>query len=206
MSGLLLGDGEQAAMRVGILALQGAVAEHAQALERCHVEVTVVKRVEQLEGLCGLVLPGGESTTVGKLMVRYGFAAAISDAARRGMGIFGTCTGLILMAKHVEGSEHPWLDLMDIDVKRNAYGRQIDSFEQDIDIPLLGSVPFRAIFIRAPYISSVAAPCVALATEGSRIVLAQQGRMLAAAFHPELTDDLRIHKHFLSMIAQQTCI
>ena len=187
-------------MRVGVLALQGAVAEHVAALVACGVDVVAVKRVQHLEGLRGLVIPGGESTTVSKLMATYGLDEAIVGAVERGMGLFGTCTGLILMAKEVDGQDQAGLQLVDIAVRRNAYGRQVDSFEECLDIPVLGPEPFRAVFIRAPYISRLWGDAKELAAEHGHVVLAQQGRMLVAAFHPELTEDLRIHRYFLTML------
>lgn len=187
-------------IKIGVLGLQGAVAEHVKALSACGVETSIVKRAEQLEGLKGLVIPGGESTTVGKLLEIYGLDKAIIDAVGNGMGLFGTCTGLILMAKDIDGSGQPRLGIMDICAKRNAYGRQVDSFEADIPIPSVGSEPFRTIFIRAPYIDRVWGKAEALAYENDKIILAKQDKMLAAAFHPELTNDLRVHKLFLSMV------
>lgn len=158
-----------------------------------------VKYVRDLEGLDGLILPGGESTTLGKLMAKHGLDAAIKERAEAGLPVYGTCAGLILLARDIPGSEQPRLGLMDITVKRNAYGRQVDSFETDLDIPALGETPFRAVFIRAPYIEAVGPGVEVLAEHGGKIVAARQGRYLVSAFHPELTGDPRLHAYFLEM-------
>jgi 5'-phosphate synthase pdxT subunit len=187
-------------VKIGVLALQGAIAEHIDSLKKCNVDAIPVKKVTQLDDLDGLVIPGGESTTVGKLMVKYGFDLAINEHINRGMAVFGTCTGLILLAKDIDGSEQPRLGVMNIKVKRNAYGRQVDSFQTDIEIPVLGDKRFPAVFIRAPYIESVSGNTTVLSELDGKVVFAQEGKLLAAAFHPELTDDLRVHRYFLSII------
>lgn len=184
-------------MKIGVLALQGAVREHCNSLKRCGVEPVEVKYKEQLNEVGGLIIPGGESTTVGKLLVRHEMLGLLTDMGRKGFPIFGTCTGLILLAKEINGSDQPRLGLMDITVERNAFGRQIASFEADLDIPVIGPSPFRAVFIRAPYITKVGEDVEVLAQMDGKILLAQQGPLLAAAFHPELTTDLRIHQYFL---------
>lgn len=189
----------KAALRVGVLDLQGAVREHLNALERCGAVAVPVKRIEQLDDLAGLVVPGGESTAIGRLMDEYGFLDAL-----RGWGrpIFGTCAGLILLAREINGSTQPWLGLMDIRAERNAFGRQRESFEADLAVSALGDDPFRAVFIRAPYIQQVGPEVQVLARLGDKVVLARQGDLLAAAFHPELTNDLRLHRYFLDFLAQ----
>lgn len=187
-------------MKVGILGLQGAIREHQWALERCGVQPVIVKYNQDLDGLAGLIIPGGESTTVGKLLVRYGMLEAIQEKVNQGMGIFGTCTGMILLAKEIKGSNQPRLGVMDLTIERNAFGRQIDSFETDLAIPALGDAPVHAVFIRAPYASAAGPDVDVLAKIGDKIVFARQGRHLAAAFHPELTEENRVHQYFLSMI------
>ena len=190
-------------MRLGILDLQGDVREHRHQLERAGAEVVSVRYVEDLQGLEGLVLPGGESTTVGKLLDRHGLFEPLRQAVRGGLGILGTCTGLILLAREITGSDQPRLGVMDIRVQRNAFGRQRASFEADLDIPVLGEAPFRGVFIRGPVIESVGPDVEVLARIPEGIVLARQGKLLACAFHPELTRDLRLHEYFLKLIAEE---
>ncbi|MDO8673133.1 MAG: pyridoxal 5'-phosphate synthase glutaminase subunit PdxT, partial [Dehalococcoidia bacterium] len=161
--------------KIGVLALQGAFIEHMALLQRIGVEAVAVRLPEQLDGLDGLIMPGGESTTIGKLMVTYGFDWRIGELARTGMPIYGTCAGMILMAKSIEGMDQPILGLMDLTVKRNAFGRQVDSFEADLVIPALGEVPFHAVFIRAPIIKSLGPAVSVFATlPGGQIVGARQ--------------------------------
>ena len=192
-------------MQIGILALQGDFAEHKVMLRRLGVTVVEVRLPKQLEGLNGLIIPGGESTTIAKLAVSYG----LMDPLRRfgqGKAIWGTCAGAIFLSKDAH-RDQPLLHLMDITVERNAFGRQIDSFEMDLDIPALQNIdpdgkPFHAVFIRAPLIESVQADAKILAKlQDGRIVAAQQGRFLATAFHPELTKDGRFHRYFLQLAA-----
>jgi len=187
-------------MRVGVLALQGDFAKHIEMLRRCGAEAAVVRTAQEVESVDALVIPGGESTTVGKLLGRFGVGRAIEERARKGMPVFGTCTGMILMAKGIEGSDQPRLGLMDITVRRNAFGRQVDSFEADLRIPELGEEPVRAVFIRAPIVTEIRDGAEALASVDGDVVLVRQGKLLAAAFHPELTDDTRLHRMFLRMI------
>ncbi|MDR3189434.1 MAG: pyridoxal 5'-phosphate synthase glutaminase subunit PdxT [Prevotellaceae bacterium] len=184
--------------KVGILALQGAVREHRNMLHRLGVETVDVLNPQDLDGISGLILPGGESTTVGKLLIRYGLLTPIAEAGRAGLPIFGTCTGLILLAKHINHSRQPSLGLMNACVERNAFGRQLASFEADMPIPALGGKPFHTIFIRAPYIEKVGEEVTVLLRHEGKILFARQGNLLAAAFHPELTDDTRIHEYFLT--------
>ncbi|MEW6424692.1 MAG: pyridoxal 5'-phosphate synthase glutaminase subunit PdxT [Bacillota bacterium] len=187
-------------MLIGVLAMQGAFREHQQALAGCGAESVQIRRPEQLAEIDGLIIPGGESTTIGKLMIDYGLFEPVKSLGERGMPIFGTCAGMILLAREIEGSEQPRLGLMDMKVRRNAYGRQVDSFEEDLEIPALGKELFRAVFIRAPYILEVAAGVEVLARHAGKIVCAREGPFLAAAFHPELTADGRLHKYFLEMV------
>lgn len=187
-------------MLIGVLAMQGAFREHQQALAGCGVESIQIRRPEQLAGIDGLIIPGGESTTIAKLMKDYGLFERVKTLGEKGMPIFGTCAGMILLAREIEGSDQPRLGLMEIKVRRNAYGRQVDSFEEDLEIPVLGKEPFRAVFIRAPYILEVKNGVEVLARQGDKIIFAREGNILAAAFHPELTDDLRLHKYFLEIV------
>ncbi len=187
-------------MKIGVLAVQGDVVEHRAVLRRLGVEEVEVRSPRDLADLDGLILPGGESTTIGKLMVRYGLDRAIPDQAGRGMAIYGTCAGMILLARRAAGGEPPLLRLMDISVIRNAYGRQVDSFEADLDIPVLGPPLLRAVFIRAPVMDHVGPGVEVLASLDGRPVLAREGRLLVSSFHPELAPDDRVHRYFLSMV------
>ena len=162
-------------------------------------EAVQVRLPSDLEGLAGLIIPGGESTTIGKLMERCGLDDAIKKFAAQGGAVFGTCAGMILMAGEIEGSSQPSLRLMDISVRRNAYGRQAESFEADLETHELGKRPLRAVFIRAPVLSRPGQGVRVLAEFEGQPVLVEQGKMLAAAFHPELTDDSRVHQRFLSL-------
>lgn len=189
------------AVRIGVLCYQGDFREHAATLEAIGVEPVMVNREEHLEGIAGLILPGGESTVIGKLLVHFGLDKAIRSSCEQGMAVMGTCAGLILMAKDIEASDQPRLGLMDITASRNAFGRQLQSFETDMSIAALGPEPVRAIFIRAPYISRVGPDVETLAEFNGRVVLARQGRLLAAAFHPELLGETRLHSYFVRIAA-----
>lgn len=191
-------------MRVGVLALQGAFREHLAMLERCGAEGQEVRTVEDLDSVAGLILPGGESTTVGKLMRRYGLDDAIRARVAEGMPLFGTCAGMILMAREIEESDQLRLGVMDVVVRRNAFGRQVDSFECDLPVAGIAGEPVRAVFIRAPYITRVATGVAVMAAIDGKILLARQGRLLASAFHPELTADARIHRYFLGLCSEAT--
>ncbi|HOV80958.1 MAG TPA: pyridoxal 5'-phosphate synthase glutaminase subunit PdxT [Bacillota bacterium] len=192
-------------MKVGVLALQGAFREHQKMLAGCGVESVQVRKPEQLEGISALIIPGGESTTMGKLLNDYRLFEPIRKMGRAGLPIFGTCAGLIMLAGEIYGSVQPRLGLMDMTVARNAFGRQVDSFETELEIPVLGPQPFRAVFIRAPYIMSAGSSVEVLAGFGGKIVLARQDKLLAAAFHPELTGDLRLHRYFLERCVHLGC-
>jgi pyridoxal 5'-phosphate synthase pdxT subunit len=187
-------------MRIGVLAVQGDVIEHLAILRGLGVDEVEVRVPEDLEGVDGLIIPGGESTTIGKLMVRYGLERAVPEQVGRGMAVYGTCAGMILMARRASGGEPPLLRLMDIAVTRNAYGRQVDSFEADLEVPVLGPPALRAVFIRAPVIDEVGRNVEVLASLDGRPVLARQGRLLASSFHPELAPDDRVHRYLLDMI------
>jgi 5'-phosphate synthase pdxT subunit len=186
---------------VGVLALQGAFAEHLTRLRDLGAEAREVRLPRNLEGLEALILPGGESTTIGKLAVAYGLVEPIRRMAGLGKPMWGTCAGMILLARDV-GVAQPLIGCMDIVVDRNAFGRQLDSFEIDLDVPALGSRPLRSVFIRAPVIRSVGPGVDVLARLlDGRIVAARQGNLLVTAFHPELTGDDRWHRYFLGMIS-----
>ena len=188
-------------MRIGVLALQGAFIEHAAMLRRLGAEVVEVRLPKDLEGLDGLIIPGGESTTIGKLMARFGLEEPLKRMAAQGTPIWGTCAGMIVLATDVGGSDQPRLGLMDVGVDRNAFGRQVDSFEADLPIEDLGELPFHAIFIRAPIVTRTGDSVHVLASlPDGRVVAAEQGPLLATAFHPELTDDARFHQYFLDKI------
>lgn len=190
-------------MHIGILALQGDFAEHRGMLQRLGVTVSEVRLPEQLEGLDGLIIPGGESTTIAKLAVSYGLMEPLRQFGRD-KAIWGTCAGAIFLSKDAHRNQ-PLLGIMDITVERNAFGRQVDSFEVDLDVPALEQIdpsgnPFHAVFIRAPLIDAVQESTTILARlQDERIVAAQEGRLLATAFHPELTHDDRFHRYFLKL-------
>jgi 5'-phosphate synthase pdxT subunit len=195
------------AQKYGILALQGAFIEHVQMLHGLGVVAVEVRLPDQLSGLDGLIIPGGESTTIGKLALAYGLIEPIRRMAKEGLPLWGTCAGMILMAKDI-GRDQPLIGLMDIIVKRNAFGRQADSFETDLRVPELDAVstvaekgrPLPAVFIRAPSIARVGNGVTELAHLADRsIVAARQRNLLATAFHPELSGDTRFHRYFLSM-------
>lgn len=187
-------------MKIGVLALQGSVAEHLRSLKRIGIEGRPVRKAEEMLDLDGLILPGGESTTLGRLMRLYGIDAAIRRRVEEGMALYGTCAGMILMASEISGGEPPHLGLMDLTVRRNASGRQVESYETDLAIPVLGEPPLRAVFIRAPYIERAGAGVEVLAEIDGHPVFARQGKLLASSFHPELTDDDRIHRFFVEMV------
>jgi len=185
------------------MALQGAFLEHAQVFQRLGNETVEVRLPEDLKGINGLVIPGGESTTMSLLVDTFRLREPIAEMARAGLPIWGTCAGMIMLAKGVIDPLVRSLELMDLRVQRNAFGRQVDSFEAELPVPVLGDRPFHAVFIRAPVVEGAAAEVELLARlPDGRIVAARQGNWLATAFHPELTDDPRFHKLFLSMIPQ----
>jgi 5'-phosphate synthase pdxT subunit len=191
-------------MKIGVLALQGDFAEHIQMLKRLGAEGVEVRLPEHLDGLDGLIIPGGESTTIGKLSVAYGLMEPLRDFTEK-HPTWGTCAGAIFLSRDAR-RDQPLLKVMDITVQRNAFGAQVDSFEADLDIPELAkatntSHPYHAVFIRAPIIESVRGDAHVLSKlADGRIVAAQEGHLLATSFHPELTDDARFHEYFLSLI------
>jgi pyridoxal 5'-phosphate synthase pdxT subunit len=181
----------------GVLALQGDFARHAQMLTELGMNCREIRSAGDLEGIDGLVIPGGESTTIGKLLMRNGMFEPLRNLAAHGLPILGTCAGAILLASEIEGYDQPHLGLMDITVRRNAYGRQIDSFEADVLFRDGGRV--HGVFIRAPVITGVRAPAEVLAEFEGLPVLVRQGRLLACTFHPELTGDARVHRLFAGL-------
>ncbi|MDA8234458.1 MAG: pyridoxal 5'-phosphate synthase glutaminase subunit PdxT [Clostridia bacterium] len=189
-------------MKIGVLALQGAFREHRVALEKCGCEVVEVRKAEHLDGLAGLVLPGGESTTIGKLLNDFILLEPIRTLGLQGMPIFATCAGLIVLAKDIEGSQQPRLGLLDAQVRRNAFGRQVDSFEIDLPVAKFSGKTIRSVFIRAPYILKIYEGVEILASHEDKIVMVEQGNLLATAFHPELTDDLTLHQYFVSKCSE----
>jgi 5'-phosphate synthase pdxT subunit len=187
-------------MKIGVLALQGDFIEHIRLLKKMGVKALPVRRPDQLKAVDGLVIPGGESTTMLNLMHSYNLFQPIRELAQGGLPLMGTCAGMILLAKRVSHPDMETLSLMDIEVRRNAFGRQVDSFEVELDMPFLGNGPFPAVFIRAPLIESASPEVDILSrlTDGT-IVAARQENLLALAFHPELGGDARIHRYFLEI-------
>jgi 5'-phosphate synthase pdxT subunit len=190
-------------MRIGVLALQGAFEEHLQALRQVGAEGVAVRLPQELEGLSGLILPGGESTTMRKLIDRWGLREPILDLARQGAPMLGTCAGMILLANDIVDGDEPVFSLLDISVKRNAFGRQVDSFEADLDVPMLSDTPIHAVFIRAPVIDRVGPDVDVLARLGDgRAVAVRQRNVLATAFHPELSGETRFHRLLTTMAGE----
>ncbi|MCL4521830.1 MAG: pyridoxal 5'-phosphate synthase glutaminase subunit PdxT [Firmicutes bacterium] len=188
-------------MRIGILSIQGDVREHERMFQRLGLESARIRQPEDLVDLSGLVIPGGESTTIGMLMQEYGLIDAIKEKTRSGhFPIWGTCAGLILLAKEVLGPSPARLGLVDMTADRNAWGRQVSSFEADIAIAALGSPPYPGVFIRAPRIKRLGQEVTALASYQDQVVMAESGPYLVTAFHPELTDDLRVHQYFAQKV------
>jgi 5'-phosphate synthase pdxT subunit len=203
-----------APVKIGVLALQGAFAEHVAMLRRLDrepgdgkdgcVEASEIRLPAELAELDGLIIPGGESTTIGKLLVDYALLEPLRAAIAGGLPVFGTCAGAIALAKEVDGLARPLLPAMDVSVKRNAFGRQLQSFETELLLPPLGEPPLRAIFIRAPTIERVGEGVEVLARlADGRIVAARQGDLLATAFHPELTADPRLHRYFVRLVRRR---
>lgn len=188
--------------RIGVLSLQGDFREHVAAMSDLGCEAMPVKTPAAVSSCDGLIIPGGESTTIGKLCERFGVGAAIRGLHAAGKPIWGTCAGMILLAKEIVGSDQWRLGLMDIEVQRNAFGRQVDSFEADVAVEGIAGGPVRAVFIRAPYITRAWDEAQVMATFRERIVMARQGTLLATAFHPELTDDRRVQGLFLKMVIE----
>jgi 5'-phosphate synthase pdxT subunit len=189
-------------MKIGVLASQGAFVEHIDMLRQLKVDTLPVRLPKELAGLDGLIIPGGESTSISKLMLTYNLVDEVGNLARSGLPIFGTCAGMILLASKISDSDVVPLGLMDIVVGRNAFGRQRESFETEISIPVLGGKPFPAVFIRAPVIEQTNGKVEILArlADGTAVA-ARQAKLLVSAFHPELTSDLRFHQYFLDIVS-----
>jgi len=188
-------------IKIGVLALQGAVREHIKSIEACGVEAVAVKRKEELEDLDGLILPGGESTAMRRLIDKYDFMDALKEFARAGKPMFGTCAGLILLAKELVGYDESHIGVMDIKVERNSFGRQVDSFEADLTIKDVAD-SFPAVFIRAPHIVEAGENVEILSKHNDRIVAAREGQFLGCSFHPELTENHAITAYFVEMVKE----
>jgi pyridoxal 5'-phosphate synthase pdxT subunit len=182
---------------IGVLALQGDFEKHLDALSALKAKCIPVRSAEELQKIDGIILPGGESTTIGMLLDRFAMLDPLREMIRKGLPVFATCAGMILLAKEIEGSSQPHLGVMDISIQRNAYGPQIESFETDIHVPLLGDDPVKGVFIRAPITTRFGEKVSILATFEGKPVLIRESNMLAAAFHPELAGELRIHRYFM---------
>jgi pyridoxal 5'-phosphate synthase pdxT subunit len=190
-------------MKIGVLALQGAFAEHVAALRAIGVEAVEVRLPEQLDDVDGLIIPGGESTTMRNLIRRWNMREPILALAERGAPLFGTCAGMIVLSRQIEGGEEPVLPLLDVTVERNAFGRQLDSFETELSVPLLGDTPVHAVFIRAPVIESVGPDVDVIARlEDGRIVAVREKNIIATSFHPELAGETRFHRLIAMMAAE----
>ncbi|MBN2350955.1 MAG: pyridoxal 5'-phosphate synthase glutaminase subunit PdxT [Spirochaetales bacterium] len=188
------------AKKVGVLALQGDFERHLAALDECGAEGRVVRLPAELDGLDGFVIPGGESTTIGKLLVRFGLFGPLAALLKDGFPVYGSCAGLIVLAAEIAGYDQPGFRVFDLAVDRNAYGPQVESFEADLDAPALGPEPLRAVFIRAPVVTRAGSGVEVLARFEDRPVLVRQSRLLGSTFHPELTPDRRVHNYFLSIL------
>jgi 5'-phosphate synthase pdxT subunit len=190
-------------MKIGVLALQGAFAEHVAALRAIGVEAVEVRLPEHLDDVDGLIIPGGESTTMRRLIARWGLREPILALAADGKPLFGTCAGMIVLSKQIEGGEEPVLPLLDVTVERNAFGRQLDSFETELSVPLLGDTPVHAVFIRAPVIESVGPDVDVIARlDDGRIVAVRERNIIATSFHPELAGETRFHRLVATMAAE----
>ena len=190
-------------MRIGVLALQGAFAEHVAVLRSIGVEPVEVRLPEHLGDVAGLIIPGGESTTMRRLVARWGLREPIMDLAESGLPIFGTCAGMIVLARDIAGGEEPVLPLLDVTVERNAFGCQLESFETELDVPLLGSTPVHAVFIRAPVIERTGPGVeVMSALPDGRIVAVRERNVIATSFHPELAGETRFHRLVATMAAE----
>lgn len=191
--------------KIAVVAMQGDFEKHLQMLSRLGAEAYPARTPGEIDRADGIILPGGESTTIGKLLARYGLDDALKRAAAIQKPIYGTCAGLILLSREIaagtgERGGQSTLGLLDAAVARNAFGRQVDSFEAALDVPALGSDPLHAVFIRAPYVSEAGPDVETLATYDGKTVFVRQGTILASAFHPELTEDDRVHRLFLSLL------
>jgi 5'-phosphate synthase pdxT subunit len=190
-------------MKIGVLALQGAFREHLETLKAIGVEGVAVRLPSDLEGVSGLIIPGGESTTMRKLIDRWGLREPILRMARSGAPLFGTCAGMIVLSREIAGGEEPVLPLLDVTVERNAFGRQLDSFEADLNVPVLGDTPVHAVFIRAPVIERTGPDVDVLAKlDDGRVVAVRDHNVIATSFHPELAGETRFHRLIATMAAE----
>lgn len=188
-----------AGLCVGVLALQGAFREHLAAMSRLDVASREVRQLKDLDGIDAMIIPGGESTTMGKLLREWNMLDPLRRRIEQGMPVYGSCAGLILLCRSIEGSDQPRLGVLDATVRRNAFGRQVDSFETELDMPEVGAEPVPAVFIRAPVIIRVGEGVKVLAQVKDQAVAVRQDNVLATSFHPELTSDTRLHRYFLAM-------
>ena len=194
--------------KIAVVALQGDFEKHLTMLSQIGADAYPARLPDEIRGADGIVLPGGESTTIGKLMSRYGVDESIKEAHSQGTPIYGTCAGLILLAREIsqgtaERGGQPTLGLLDVTVARNAFGRQVDSFEAEVSVPIFGERPLHAVFIRAPYVVGAASDVEILAEYQGKIIFVRQGSILGSAFHPELTGDDRAHRLFLSLVTEK---
>ncbi len=187
---------------VGVLALQGAFREHVAAVTRLGATAREVRQLKDIDGIDALIIPGGESTTMGKLLNEWNMLEPLRQRILDGMPVYGSCAGLILLCREIEDSDQPRLGVLDATVRRNAFGRQVDSFETDLSIPEIGADPIPAVFIRAPVITGVGAGVTVLAEVKGQAVAVRQNNILATSFHPELTPDTRMHSYFLSFCSK----
>jgi pyridoxal 5'-phosphate synthase pdxT subunit len=199
-----MSDRDSRRPRIGVLAVQGAVREHVAAIRAVGADPVEVRLPRDLVDVDALILPGGESTTMRRLIDAYGLREPIAALARRGAPMLGTCAGMILLSGRIDGGEElPFLDLLDLEVRRNGYGRQLDSFEADLDVPSLGDEPLHGVFIRAPMVTDVGPRAEVLARDpDGHPVAIRQGRVLATGFRPELTSDLRLHRLLVDLVAE----
>jgi 5'-phosphate synthase pdxT subunit len=196
-------EGRHNGVRIGVLAVQGAFAEHLSILRQLGVDAVPVRLPSDLDGLAGLIIPGGESTAMRKLIDNWGLRQPILDMARKGAPIFGTCAGMILLSNDITDGDTPVLPLLDISVKRNAFGRQLESFESEVSVPVLGDRPVHAVFIRAPVVERVGPDVDVLAElDDGRVVAVRRGNVVATAFHPELASETRFHRLIATMAAE----
>ena len=187
---------------VGVLALQGAFREHVAAVTRLGATAREVRQLKDIDGIDALIIPGGESTTMGKLLNEWNMLEPLRQRILDGMPVYGSCAGLILLCREIENSDQPRLGVLDATVRRNAFGRQVDSFETDLSIPEIGADPIPAVFIRAPVITGMGAGVTVLAEVKGQAVAVRQNNILATSFHPELTPDTRMHSYFLSFCSK----
>ena len=187
---------------VGVLALQGAFREHVAAVTRLGATAREVRQLKDIDGIDALIIPGGESTTMGKLLNEWNMLEPLRQRILNGMPVYGSCAGLILLCREIENSDQPRLGVLDATVRRNAFGRQVDSFETDLSIPEIGADPIPAVFIRAPVITGMGAGVTVLAEVKGQAVAVRQNNILATSFHPELTPDTRMHSYFLSFCSK----